>query len=470
MPLKLDIAVQNPDLTTLEALKVDVQLANDAGQRCRIPGPQDQSGALSFEFHTPDGELFRRVSGLTHQAMMTSGRVSADPDLEELGPKRQWKWTVDLASYHYALPQGEYELEAVLVHSDKEPPVRSGRSTIHVAGDTLAGIQPLRDNPVIDGTALMLKANGHGKARYYLRQHNTGRPLAAWYCEPVNFGDGAEEPFCATPNFFCTDSFDHFFRKWILWRVGASLCAQELMSGIPQGKVRKADLPNGVTVLRSAYYTEEGDLHVFLIESSGKISCCAFDDDGVHTVFEHEIPWSGGVEPAIRADCDDIHVAVPAGGVLYDRLTFDGALKHRIQMFRTRLSPHSIDFDPVARRVKAMFWDPPHGKSVHMVAVGPTPQFVAQQKIEPVNLLGELSELSFDCDQPRKFHLLVSTNRGKLYYYSNGRGPILIARGEDRFFPLVAASKKVYLGFFERAHGYRYCEYNRLRPGPKLIR
>lgn len=48
-------------------------------------------------------------------------------------------------------------------------------------------------------------------------------------------------------------------------------------------------------------------------------------------------------------------------------------------------------------------------------------------------------ELAFDCDRSARFHLLTATKDHRLYYSSENRGPLLVAEGEETFYPVVVA-------------------------------
>ena len=75
----------------------------------------------------------------------------------------------------------------------------------------------------------------------------------------------------------------------------------------------------------------------------------------------------------------------------------------------------------------------------------------------------------FDHDSKGRFHLLVATSAGRLYYFCQQRGPALIASGEERFFPVVIARARVYLGCYRSDHGYRFLEFDRYKWGSKIV-
>ncbi len=197
MALRLELSVQNPRASTLEALKVDLVLRNEGSEALDLPGPDDRTDALTFEAFDAAGALVVRMSGLTSQAMMRSGRLKEVPLLEQLAPGAQWAWTLDLARLHYALPARAAAIEAVYRDRVSGLEARSERRTIEIADLPVADVLSVHDDPVIEGLTLLVAAGANGSREYFLRQHNAPRPLAAWYSERVLAGAKAEAPFCS---------------------------------------------------------------------------------------------------------------------------------------------------------------------------------------------------------------------------------------------------------------------------------
>src|SRR5690242_20139110 len=111
MNLALDISVRPHGASTLGSLEVAVRLENRGAAALVLPGPQDQTAALTLTLLDRAGRPVQRMNGFSSQAMMSGARVDPRPDLAPLGPGEAWSWTLDLASYQYAPPAGDFELE-----------------------------------------------------------------------------------------------------------------------------------------------------------------------------------------------------------------------------------------------------------------------------------------------------------------------------------------------------------------------
>ena len=70
-----------------------------------------------------------------------------------------------------------------------------------------------------------------------------------------------------------------------------------------------------------------------------------------------------------------------------------------------------------------------------------------------------MHELSFDQDAKGQFHALVSTRARHLYYLRGEASLWHLAKGEDRFFPHVFATNRVFLGLREAGHGFRFRQF-----------
>jgi hypothetical protein len=469
--MKLSLAVHQASVSSLQAVKVSLSLDNDTAVAYRLPGPYDLTDALTLLVHRADGTLLRRMNGLTRQGMMSTGRVDPTPLLEELPAGQCWNWDLDLANYHYSLPAGDFELEAVYVDSHAGVSLRSPRVPLHVAPAALQHLVHLCDAPVLDGITLLLRSGGPGLApTTVLRQHNAQHPLAAWYseCIPDNgvspiavsgvAWNGPVKPFLAAARFFTTDSFEPTFDKWIVSTDGTSLFAHRFRRGRPDRLVHMAPLPAGRSLLPSACYDEADRLLVFFQQPAGTIEAYEFASDGLRLRFAHDVPRTL-IPPAIRADCDFIHVVTPWRGLLYHRLTLAGVPQERTQLFATRMHPATLDIDPAQRRARAIFRDSPRGRALALVVVGPGISRVESLAIDRLPVRGLVREMSFDQDRGGHFHLLVSTSRRRLYYLRDGMGPALMGAGEDRFFPIVHAPTSIYLGCNATETGYRFLPY-----------
>lgn len=468
MSVRLEFAIDNPLLSTHESLRVSCQLRNEDSQPVEIPSPYDRSGAFRIALFDGGGRPLRVMSRLTRQRVMTDGRADASLDTDTLAPGAEWNWRMDLASYHYPLPPGEFLLDAVYEYPPAGIELNSAPQPIRVKEDPLVALSAVRDNPVLDGLALLLEAEGESGTEYYLRQYNYARPVGAWYSSRILAGQEPQgPPYCATCNFLQTESLDAFFEKWVLWTAAGELRARRYDFGAPTDRYRAAPIPEGRSALRAAIRTLEDDLYVFFLTESGLLECYRFQE-GLTKVFEHGLraPFA---PLSIAADQESIHIAMPWRGVFYERLRPDGRPLERMHVFRSRLSPVSVQYDPAGRRIKALFRDGPHGKTVQMAVVDFARDTVAECRIDRIAIRDDLNELSFDQDSKGRFHLLASTAGGKLYYLFEGSAPRLIAEGEPRYFPIVVAPLRVYLGCYRRECGYRFLQFRKKRRGPKLV-
>ena len=522
MPVDVDISLVRSPISTFEGVEVVCTLRNTGAAPLLIPGSNDLTGALTFEVRDRAGAIVRRLSGLSRQRMMSSSRVKLDPDLEVLGPGAAWSFTLDLATYHYGFPAGDFEVEAVYTFEPAGVSARSPRRPLTVTAAPLAGVYAARDNPVIDGTALLFRTSFGAT---YLRQHTHRTPLAAWYSAPAVDVRPRGDVFFATAAFFRTDTFAWFSDRWVLRTEPGVIEARLFRDGKPTGERRRAPLPERGTLLRSAGRTDSEELILFF-QSNGLLEAYRLGVSSLDKVFAHALPRGAG-EVAVRVGEDRIHCVVPARGVLYQELALDGRLLAERRLFAGRRAPWSAEYDPVDRLVKAIFWDAPFGRTVRLAVArieeadededadedeetvdeapaeaeaedepagedaedaAPTPAQAAEAEEGPpatrgtgevrggvawremtLPLRGAITELAFDRSRRGIFHLLVATTRGRLYHFADDRGPKLVASGEERFFPVVIAPSEVFLGCHEARRGYRFLKLQQHGGGPKIV-
>jgi hypothetical protein len=454
MNLALDISVNPHGATTLGSLEVTVRLENRGLAALVLPGPQDQTAVLTLTLVDPAGHPVQRMNGFSSQAMMSGARLDTRPDLASLGPGEAWSWTLDLASYQYAPPAGDFELEATYEPPSDADAITSPRCPVHIAGPAITRLTALRDNPVLDGLTLLFETK---EGAQYLRLHGAGCPLAAWYS--VRLDEPGAPAFFSTASFFQTDSFDPFFHRWVIWERDGRVEASLHVSGLPTGERRSALLPTRGRLLRSAFHTASGE--VFLsFQSAGCLDVYRLERGALAWVFAHALPVGVGRDVEVRADDDGIHLLVPFRGLLHDRLDFTGRPIRRERVFRSRLQPHAIELDPVGRVIKAIFRDGPLGRTVQIGAADlGAGEAALHERVLP--LRGRIEELAFDRDPGGELHLLVSTSRKRLYYLRGDRAPRLIAAGEEHFLPRVVAVGQIYLGCHRRSFGYRFLHLGR---------
>lgn len=468
MALEFQFSIANPHPSTHEGLRVACRLGNPDSQAAELPAPYDRSGAFRIGLCDTGQTPLRTMSRLSRQAFLSEGRVDTSLDLDTLEPGQEWNWKMDLASFHYPIPAGEYLVNATYEYPPAGVSLDSGFRELRVASDPVTAVEAWRDNPCLDGLALLIEADTEAGPAWFLRQHNHNRPVGAWFSSRVATSEQPDtRPYCATCNFLQTESLDPFFEKWVLWTAAGELRARRYDSGAPTDRYRAAVIPEGRSVLRAAIRTLKDSLYVFFLTEGGLLECYRFEE-GLTKVFEHGLraPFA---PLSIAADREFIHIAMPWRGVFYERLRPDGRPLERMHVFRSRLCPVSVQYDPAGRRIKALFRDGPHGKTVQMAGVDFGRDTVSECRIDSLGIRDDLNELSFDQDSKGRFHLLASTAGGKLYYLFEGAAPRLIAEGEERFFPMVVAPLRVYLGCYRRECGYRFLQFRKKRRGPKLL-
>lgn len=459
MTLSLDIALAPSSRSTFGSIVVVCLLENLGHTRLLLPGPEDRGGALTFTLRDGDGRSVLRMNGLSSQATMSGARVDSRPTLAPLGPGERWSWTIDLASYQYAPPPGRLTLEAVYEHGALR--ASAGPIPVEIEGPALHRILDRRDNCVLEGLTLLFET---AEGAVFLRQHGAGRPIAAWLSKELDGpGPGA---FLSVPSFFQTASFEPFFQRWVLWTSQGAICARRFDQGEPATPVLRAPLPAGEALLSSAIHTETGEVLVFS-QIPGQLRAYYLTPGALAPAFARSLPPRAG-KVEVSADDEKTHLLVPHRGLLHLELSHDGRPLGQKQLFSTRLLPVSLSFDPPNQRIKAIFRDGPLGRLVQLgTADLRTGKALLREGTIP--LRGRIEELAFDVSPKGTIHLLCSTSEEKLYYIRDDQGPALIASGEARFFPEVAAPGLVYLGLYRRAVGYRFLLYSHRRQGGKII-
>jgi hypothetical protein len=469
MPVEFNFAPRNPVLSTHESLSLSFELRNVGSPPLEIPTPYDRSGSLDIGLHDERLGLLRTMNRITRQRLMSASRVDSSLDLDTLEPGQAWEWRMDLSSFGYPIPPGEFYVRPKYEYPPAGVNLRPEPRRIHVTEDPLLSISAVRDNPVLDSLTLLMEADTSDGTAYFLRQHNYNRPLGAWYSCRILNDDQPQDPFIASAAFFQTEEIRPAYRKWIVWTQGAAVQARRYQNGQPSDEVRSADLPEGASLIRSAVVTRDDKLYIFLWNAAGRLECHRLDQDTLEKIFEHQMRCQPGAMVSIGADTESVHIASHWRGLMYDRIAWNGKAVERFQVHSTRLKPVSIVYEPSSERIKALFLDAPRGRTLQMLAANLKRDQLSVYTMDRLPLREEVTELSFDHDRRNRFHLLAATSGRKLYYFSEERGPVLIAEGEERFFPIVVAPLKIYLGCYRREYGYRFLQYRRRRPGQKVL-
>jgi hypothetical protein len=457
MNLRLDIQLENPELTTLEGLQLEFQLENTGSEPLSIPGSNDRSSAIGVEIFTVDGALFRRFNGLTHQSMMSASPPNDLFEIEELEGGESWHWDVDLATYHYALAEGEYEIRATFNYVPLAMKLTSPRYSFRVLPAPIVEVHDIRDNPIVDALTMLYQSPIDGHLVHFLRLYNPTRPLACWYSQRVLTRANVDQVFCAQASSYQDETFDEAERRWVVWLEGREVLAQAFDEGIAEdGNFGRGTLPKDRELLRTAHYDREDRLFVFMLDKDGILECHQLGKGGLKEVFVYWLPPGLDAAPVIGVDEEFVHVIYSQGGLTHVRLDHQGLMLSIRQLFQTRLPLYSCRYDGAEDSVKAIFWDTPAGKTVEVAVASLNEPELSTYRFEQIRLRGELEELAFDRGTDDAFHLLVATSKGKLYYFQEGDGPWLVDQIDGKAFPRVVAAQQTYLGYYRNERGYRF--------------
>lgn len=455
MAVSLEIRAISQSLTTLDGLRVVVTARNDTQGAVLLPDESDRSAALTICSQSGDREV-RRANGLTHQDMMTTARRDERTSMEPLAPGAERTWSFDLIRYQYPLPAGQFSVYAECSLEDGSV-VRSNAVTVDVDAVQPEKAALVRDNPILDGTALLLGLARAGAKEWRVRLYNTRRPLAPWFCAAVALPESAE-PLLATAAFFRTDTFDHFFDRWVVARELREVVALRLLNGEPTGEQRRAQLPANAARLLGAIVRPEQELLIFVETQQAEIECHAFGASRLDLRFRVPAPVGSKVPPVVVGFEDRVAIAAAAGGI--DRLDVDyqGAVLLRERLFNTDLEVFDLRFDPVDDCIKAGFWDGRHGEHLQLVAVRGTQPRVFYREREAD--LRDLLELGWDVDAEGQFHVVPVASSG-LYYWSSDARPELVLEPAGERKPLVIAQDRTFIAFADAERGYNFYEYRR---------
>ncbi len=446
--LDLSIALERSSVSQLESFKVSVTLTNH-GPEALVPSAYDISGALAF-FVREGERCVRRASGLTHQEMMIRGRVSAEPSLEDLDSGAHWSVTLDLGQWMYAPPPGRYRLTAELLLPD-DAQLTSNELELELTAEAVLWARASRDNPVLDGLALLLERD-NAKQPFILRQYNHAKPLAAWYGEAVQVA--AAKPTLARPTYFATESFDHFFQRWLVFLERESVVAQAFVNGKPSGARLEAPFPPGHRLLPSACDHGAEGLELFAV-AGAELVAFAFAPGTLRERWRLTLPSGADRDPELVGDATGYWVALARAGLHVARVDRAGHAEPWQPRFNSDLVCAGLSIDPVDHRVCAAFWDAPEGRHLQLVEAALTSDRVTLLYQERTGPLASIAEFAFDCDANGTFHLLAHGKDGLFYQRQEGP-PFFLAPATAQRAPLVAARPAVHLGFYDAQRGYNF--------------
>jgi hypothetical protein len=459
--LTLEITAAS-QLTSLDGLHLQLTARNSGPLAVSLPVPTDRSAALTVYAYR-DSKLTHVANGLTQQDMMTAGRVDETTEREPLAAGAERSWELDLTSWCYPLLTGDNSVYAECLLGDGSS-VRSNTVIAPVQARPVQALSLDRSNPVLDGLCLLLESPGADGPERRLRLYNTSRPLAPWFSAPLP-ALGSEPPVLATPNFFLTDTFDHFFLRWLVAVSENTLRALKFASGVFTGQAREAPLPAGRRLVAAIQQVND-ELLVFLRGPGGELECCEFSDAGLSLRFALQARTPSARTPVIGARADRIVIVTAEHGV--DRLDLDyqGNVLAEQHLFDTDLTTLDLRYDPVSDAVKAGFWDGPQGQHLQLVVVHEGQPRVFYQ--ERTGVQRDLLEVGWDCDPAGEFHVVGNSTSG-LFYWTRSVAPQLLLAAFAPRLPRVLAQRRPCIGLYDPERGYNIYEYRnglQLREGP----
>jgi hypothetical protein len=469
MPFNLQLATTTRDITTLDSPKLQLTLSHDDDKTLMVPKPSRDGGALTILFRDAAGDPVRRVSSLLRQQLFNSGRVDETLVLEPLGPGGSLTWTVNLAKYMWPLAAGEYTATASLACPGETNAVLSKPLTLRVQAANLTSLDDDRDNPILDRLDLLLTAQTGGGTRSWLRQFNPGRPLGAWYNEAIPTLPGATNLFCAAAAFRQTDSFEPTMRRWIVWQNGSQLQAALFSEGKPTGIGRRGQAPAGRQLLRQAFYNAANQLFVLFWNPSGRLECCELTESAVVPIAAFPLPMKDPSQLVVRCLDEVLHIAGPLEGLTYWTASLKGKILSSTLVHASKLPLRYASLQPEFGRLTAIFSEADEPPMIEMVHLDPryAPKpFVSRRELP---IAGPFPELAMDADRNGRFHLLMTTAGRQLYYCGPNLEPLLLASGEERYFPRVLCPGQVYLGFYEQEAGYRFRQFSTSAAPPDFL-
>jgi hypothetical protein len=490
--IELQLRIDTPTVSVQKGLVVHVTLINRGEQAIEAPAENDRSTALTITSRQTNGEVIRVAHGVTRHVLMSSSLTNQITRWESLPAGASREWTLDLVSYQYPLPVGIFTLEAYCALGD-ESTVVSNVVTVEAVGHAVDAVRFSRSNSVLDGLDVIIEPKT-AEEPHFLRLFNTSRPFGAWYSEPLT---GPGRMSVATPSYFSTATFDHFFKRCVLRQYDGKVFIQATEFGRPVGETIEIVLPEASRIIGSGIH-EHDRLWLALEHHDGRRILSFVDGQTLAPRYEVP-PLHGGASHFTLAEKDTTVVAAFADQGLF-RLTLDDAgagIPEKV--FNTELELHSLRVDPVRRCIQAAFWDGPGGSHLQFVACpawlepeelisengedAPAQQELDDNEEVPVplsrtettvryfertGLLSQMTDFAWDWDEKGRPHLAFIES--DCLYYHSGKGAAQLIFSEPGItHPVVVAKPLLSLGFATPKRGFQIYQYKRgllLREGP----
>jgi len=470
MGLLLKLIIEDPEACTFDSVKCTVTLTNESKKALELPSLDDVSNALSFEIYDDKGTLLRRDSALTQQRLNRRGPGSVSSQLITIKPWHMVSHHVDLACMHLPPACGSFQVLARFDVPASAIDLRSEKCAVEIRDAGLDDLTVIRDNPILDALTLLFRNDEEPQSRYFLRLHGRRRPLAARYTGQILADREVKDVYCATQSAAQSASFDGFYHRWVIWREGRKLHAQAFERGEAIAETSKcAEIPRGATMLPSAYCEGDHRLFVFGYDEYGAFRSYQFGEEELVPALIYHLPSNNEGPPTIGVDGSHIHILTAKRGLTYVKLDHRGAMVKIKKLFKSRLKLHSCRYSAEESCFKAIMWSGGKAKDLQFHVIYPDRGEHKCSEIAALNIRGEIREVAFDCDSRGRFHYLVSTSKKQLLYFRDGRGPLSLAKGEEKYFPYMVASDQPYLGFYRRQLGYRFLQFDDTRQRPRII-
>lgn len=468
--LVLALSVPEEPSYQMGGLPCRVTLHSHGEHPLNVPALSDRGGALVFEIHDQLGNLVRRQSAATQTAMQAGNANVLPPIMQALNPAGHLTEVFDLSTLHYPLPLGCFQVRAFYDFAEEDLHLVSEPASIEVLDADVEDLFVLRDNPMLDSLSLFSRNRDSERSVFHLRQYAADRPLAARYARRLLDGPQVDDAFVAEASVFASDTVDRLYQRWMVWVEGEGIYAQKFYRGNAiDGSIRRAHLPAGCRLLRSAYFDTDDQLFIFLIRNDSVLTCHRFDAESLQRTIIYYLPSGLEVDPIISVDREFIHIGVAKRGLSYVKLNHQGAMEEICRLHDSRMPTHSGRYDRRERAFKMLYWNPPHNKTFEAAVISVADRKLWHRRVEQVPLRGEPTEIAFDRDVRERLHLLVATSRNRLYHLQDQRTPWLLAKGQSRYFPYVIAGQQVYLGGFFWPKGYRFLQWEEAKGKPRVV-
>lgn len=452
MPMSLSIELRLPvsSVTTDQHVDVDAAIRNTGGTPLNLPTPEDETEAYTFELRDAFGRLVRRMNGATRQALTSRARVDWRRTMGVLAPGETWHARWNLSHLHLPLPEGTFRLRLEMVRVDDAPRAASPDVTLEVRRQPVTTVQLWRDAPLLDMTTLLVQTANGGR---HWRQLSNSRPLAAEVAAELMVpGDGRIES--AQYDYADATSFDTVFERIVVIEKAGGLVAIPVRDGAVGPPFAAAPLPAPGRLLYA--WLDAARQVQAVVSTAGELSIVDMQTGVLRTLPQ---PPQRGSLAGLQVINGVLHALWSTrGGLLHDRIDAASGSRQDCRLrVATRRPLRRAWIDRVLRTVTACFHDAPHGSSL-LLAAFVLDEVEADVREQRLPFRGTVTEVALGLDLAGRQHLIAATDRGRLFYLIDGRGPALLGRQREPWLPHVVGGRRTYLGLSTTGGGYRFFE------------